>query len=53
MVALATCALLFVGAALFAVAVLRFVWYGALVLWRTLLQVASAIVQRLTNRDIS
>ena len=53
MTTLAICALLVVGAVLFAVAVLRLAWIGLLYAWRAFLHVAGAIVARISRRDIS
>lgn len=53
MLTLSICALLVVGAALFAVAALRLAWIGLLYVWRSLLHVAGAIVARISQRDIS
>lgn len=50
MLTIAICAMLIVGAGLFAVAVLRFAWYAALCAWRAVLHVAAGVVHWIATR---
>lgn len=52
MVTLTICALLIAGVALFVVAAFRFLWYGALMLWRGFLHTTATVVNLITRRDI-